>query len=93
MSTKEKHMSIDPIIELMLELRSACSFKDAPIAREDLEAIAACGRRTPSTYGRRERTFDAFDAPARGEEHDACALGRAVAPGRISDHVRLAAWA
>ena len=86
-------MSIDPIIELMLELRSACSFKDTPIAREDLEAIAACGRRTPSTYGRRERTFDAFDAPARGEEHDACALGRAAAPGRISDHARFVAWA
>lgn len=50
-------MKTNETIETILARRSVRSFTDEPIAREDLEAIVACGPWAPSGMNRQEWTF------------------------------------
>ena len=49
-------MRTNPVIENILSRRSVRAFRDEPVAREDLEAIVACGQWAPSAMNRQEWT-------------------------------------
>lgn len=54
-------MRTNPVIENILSRRSVRAFRDEPVAREDLEAIVACGQWAPSAMNRQEWTFVVVD--------------------------------
>ena len=49
-------MRENPVIENILSRRSVRAFRDEPVAREDLEAVVACGQWAPSANNRQEWT-------------------------------------
>lgn len=74
-------MKTNPVIDAILSRRSVRSFEDKPIAREDLEAIVACGQWAPSANNRQEWVFAVVDDRtriARLAETIRVALGRAA---------------
>ncbi|QOS69819.1 nitroreductase [Eggerthella guodeyinii] len=58
-------MKTNAVIDAILSRRSIRAFSDEPIAREDLEAIVACGQWAPSANNRQEQTFVVVDDRAR----------------------------
>ena len=54
-------MRTNPVIENILSRRSVRAFRDEPVAREDLEAIVACGQWAPSALNRQEWTCVVVD--------------------------------
>lgn len=58
-------MRENPVIENILSRRSVRAFRDEPVAREDLEAVVACGQWAPSANNRQEWTFVVVDDRAR----------------------------
>lgn len=58
-------MKTNAVIDAILSRRSIRAFADEPIAREDLEAIVACGQWAPSANNRQEQTFVVVDDCAR----------------------------
>ena len=58
-------MKTNPVIDAILSRRSVRRFEERSIAREDLEAIVACGQWAPSARNRQEWTFVVVDDRAR----------------------------
>lgn len=58
-------MKTNPVIENILGRRSVRAFTGEAVAREDLEAIVACGQWAPSANNRQEWTFVVVDDRAR----------------------------
>ena len=56
-------MKTNAVIDNILERRSTRVFTDAPVEREDLETIVACGQWAPSAMNRQEWVFVVVPKP------------------------------